>query len=126
VLLLNHHAGGIPLVDDQGAAEEFAADAADETFGDRVGPRHARRVSMLRPARREVDGPGSRRGEAGAQSLPVGRLAPGFAGVEGDAGVDEARVGEQVQPSCWAAGVARAVKRRVARGRLGCREVEMA
>jgi hypothetical protein len=28
-----------PLVDDQGAAEEFAADGADEAFGDRVGPR---------------------------------------------------------------------------------------
>jgi hypothetical protein len=26
------------LVDDQGAVEEFAADAADEAFGDRVGP----------------------------------------------------------------------------------------
>jgi hypothetical protein len=29
----------MPLVDDQSAVEEFAADAADETFGDRVGPR---------------------------------------------------------------------------------------
>ena len=39
VLVLAEHGGGVPLVDDQGAVEEFAADAADEAFGDRVGPR---------------------------------------------------------------------------------------
>jgi hypothetical protein len=38
VLELGHHGGGVPRVDDQGAVEEFAADAADEAFGDRVGP----------------------------------------------------------------------------------------
>ena len=33
VLVLAEHGGGVPRVDDQGAVEEFAADAADETFG---------------------------------------------------------------------------------------------
>ena len=37
VLVLAEHGDGVPLVDDQGAVEEFAADAADEAFGDRVG-----------------------------------------------------------------------------------------
>jgi hypothetical protein len=37
-LILVEHGGGVPLVDDQGAVEEFAADAADEAFGDGVGP----------------------------------------------------------------------------------------
>jgi hypothetical protein len=39
VLVLAEHGGAVPRVDDQGAVEEFAADAADEAFGDRVGPR---------------------------------------------------------------------------------------
>jgi hypothetical protein len=30
---------GVSPVDDQDAVEEFASDAADEAFGDRVGPR---------------------------------------------------------------------------------------
>jgi hypothetical protein len=30
VLVLAKHCGGVPLVDDQNAVEEFAADAADE------------------------------------------------------------------------------------------------
>jgi len=44
-LVLAKHSCRVPLVDDQEAVEEFAADAADETFGDRVGPRglHRRR-----------------------------------------------------------------------------------
>jgi hypothetical protein len=29
----------VPLVDDQQTVEKFAADGADEAFGDRVGPR---------------------------------------------------------------------------------------
>jgi hypothetical protein len=37
--VLAQHGCGVPLVDDQEAVEEFAADVADETFGDRVGPR---------------------------------------------------------------------------------------
>src|SRR5256885_10075439 len=35
--------GAVPLVDDQGAVEEFAADAADEAFGDSVGARRPHR-----------------------------------------------------------------------------------
>ena len=31
--------GGVALVDDEDAVEEFAADGADEAFGDGVGPR---------------------------------------------------------------------------------------
>jgi hypothetical protein len=30
------HGGGMPLVDDRETVEEFAADAADETSGDRL------------------------------------------------------------------------------------------
>jgi hypothetical protein len=39
------HGCGVPLVGDEDAAEEFAADAADEAFGDRVGPRRPNRCS---------------------------------------------------------------------------------
>ena len=49
----------MPLVDDQHSGEEFAADAADETFGDRVGPRCPHR----RPDDADVDG-----GEDGVES----------------------------------------------------------
>ena len=48
VLVLGQHHCGVSLVDDQGAVEEFAADAADEAFGDRVGPRRAHGVLMMR------------------------------------------------------------------------------
>ena len=37
VLVVTKHGRGVPLVDDQDAVEEFAAEAADEAFGDRVG-----------------------------------------------------------------------------------------
>ena len=53
---------GMALVDDQDAVEEFAADGADEAFGDRVGPR--------RPHRRlddaDIDG-GEHRVERGGE-----------------------------------------------------------
>jgi hypothetical protein len=39
VLVLAKHGCGVPQVDDEDAVEEFAADAADEAFGDRVGSR---------------------------------------------------------------------------------------
>src|SRR3954452_6391527 len=39
MLVLAEHGGGVALVDDQDAVEEFSADRADEAFGDRVGPR---------------------------------------------------------------------------------------
>ena len=41
--VLGQHGCGVPLSEDQGAVEEFAADAADEAFGDRVGPRRPHR-----------------------------------------------------------------------------------
>jgi hypothetical protein len=37
--VLAQHNCGVALVDDEDAVEEFAADGADEAFGDRVGPR---------------------------------------------------------------------------------------
>jgi hypothetical protein len=37
VLVLAKRGCGVPQVDDEDAVEEFASDAADETFGDRVG-----------------------------------------------------------------------------------------
>jgi len=45
VLILAGHRGGVPLID-QDAVEEFAADAADEMFGDRVG-RGARKGVLI-------------------------------------------------------------------------------
>ena len=39
VLVLAKRPCGMPLVDDEDAVEELAADASDEAFGDRVGPR---------------------------------------------------------------------------------------
>src|SRR4051812_21529664 len=39
MLVLAEHGGGVALVDDQDAVEEFSTDRADEAFGDRVGPR---------------------------------------------------------------------------------------
>ena len=36
--VLGQHGRGMPLVDGQGAVEEFAANAADEAFGDGIGP----------------------------------------------------------------------------------------
>jgi len=38
LLELAQHGCGVPLVDDQETVEEFAADGADEAFGDRVRP----------------------------------------------------------------------------------------
>ena len=40
-LVLAQHGCGVSLVDDQEAIEEFALDAADEAFGDRIGTRCA-------------------------------------------------------------------------------------
>jgi hypothetical protein len=37
-LVLTKHGGGVSLVDDREAVEEFAAEGADEAFGDGVGP----------------------------------------------------------------------------------------
>ena len=39
VLVLAEHGGGVPLVDDQDAVEELAAEGADEAFGDGGHPR---------------------------------------------------------------------------------------
>jgi len=38
-LELAQHGCGVSLVDEEKTVEEFAADGADEAFGDRVGPR---------------------------------------------------------------------------------------
>jgi hypothetical protein len=55
-LVLAEHGRGVPLVDDQCAVEEFAADGADEAFGDGVGPRRP----LLSVASVEGDGGPSR------------------------------------------------------------------
>ena len=52
VLELAENGCRVSLVDDQGAVEEFAADGADEAFGDGVGPRR----SCGRLDDRDVDG----------------------------------------------------------------------
>ena len=50
-LALAQHGCGVSLVDDQEAIEEFASDAADEAFGDRMGTRCPHR----RPDDADVD-----------------------------------------------------------------------
>jgi hypothetical protein len=40
---------GAPLVEDQGAVEEFTAEAADDAFGDRVGSRFEVRSPLDQP-----------------------------------------------------------------------------
>ena len=64
VLVVTKHGRGVPLVDDQDAVEELAAEAADEAFGDRVGPWRPHR----RPEDADLDGGEDRverRGELG-------------------------------------------------------------
>jgi hypothetical protein len=46
-LVLTKHGGGVLLVDDQEPVEEFAAQGADEAFGDGVSPRSSCRVLMI-------------------------------------------------------------------------------
>jgi hypothetical protein len=58
---LTQHGCGVKLVDDQEAVEQFAADGADEAFGDRVRPRCPHR----RPHDFDVDG-----GEDGFEACP--------------------------------------------------------
>ncbi len=43
VLVLAERCRGVPPVDDRDSVEELAADGADETFGDGIGPRCADR-----------------------------------------------------------------------------------
>jgi hypothetical protein len=43
LFVLAQHRGGMALVGDQDAVEEFASDAANETFGERSGPRRSDR-----------------------------------------------------------------------------------
>ena len=52
VLELLENSSRMSLVDDQDGVEEFAADGADESFGDGVGPRRPHR----RPDDLDVDG----------------------------------------------------------------------
>ena len=48
-LELAQHGGGVPLVDDQKAVEQFAADGADEAFRDGVGQcRQLHRIGSMR------------------------------------------------------------------------------
>jgi hypothetical protein len=49
-LELAEHGCGVLSVDDQKTVEEFAADGADEAFGDRVGQRRQlHRIGSMRP-----------------------------------------------------------------------------
>ena len=83
--VLGQHGCGMPLVDDQDAVEELAPDAADEAFGDPVGPRC--------PDRRlddpDVDG-GEHRVERG------GELGVAIADQESEAAPGVVEVHEQV------------------------------
>jgi hypothetical protein len=85
VLVLAEHSCGVPLVDDQGAVEEFTADGADDEFGDGVGPQRPHRC----PDDADVDGREHRvecRGE----------LAVAVADQELDAAAGVVEVDEQV------------------------------
>ena len=70
VLVLAKHGCGVPQVDDEDPVEEFASDAADEAFGDRVGSRCPHRC---------LDDADAERGEHGVErcgelsvTVPVG------------------------------------------------------
>ena len=84
-LELAQHGCGVSLVDDHKAVEEFAADGADEAFGDRIRPwrAHGRRDDL------DVDG-----GEHGVEG--GGELAVAVADQEPEAPVDVVEVHEQV------------------------------
>ena len=56
VRVLLEHGSGVSLVDDQETVEEFAADGADEAFGDRVGPRGLHRRPNDADVERGEDG----------------------------------------------------------------------
>src|SRR5689334_19653170 len=75
----------MPLVHDQDAVEEFAADGADEPFGDRVGPRRPHR----RPEDANVGG-----GEDGVEGC--GELGVPIADEEPEATAGVVEVHEQV------------------------------
>jgi len=107
VRVLAENGGGMPLVDGQGAVEEFAANAADEAFGDGVGPRSPyRRLDDLGVGHGEhgVEG----RGELGvaiADQKP--ELAPGVvevheqvAGLLGQPGAGRVR-GDAEDGTLW-------------------------
>jgi hypothetical protein len=85
VLVLGEHCCGMPLVDDQDAVEELAADGAPEPFGDRVGPR--------RPHRR-LDDPDIDRGEHRVER--GGELGVPIADEEPEAAAGVVEVHEQV------------------------------
>ena len=72
--VLLEQASGVPLVEDQDAVEELAAEGADEAFRDRVG---ARRLDR-RPDDLDVDG-----GEHGVEAS--GELAVAVADEEPEA-----------------------------------------
>ncbi len=98
VFVLAEHGCGVSLVDDQDAVEQFAADAADEAFGDGVGPRRSYR---------RVDDPDIDGGEDGVEgggepSVAVSdkepQLSTGVVGVHGEV------AGLLCQPGCGRGG----------------------
>jgi hypothetical protein len=70
VRVLLEHRCGVPLVDDQEAVEEFAADAADETFGDRASTCPMSMVGA-EAVRRRVPAARTSRGRARCASSPT-------------------------------------------------------
>lgn len=80
VFVLAENGCGMSLVDDQSAVEEFAADAANEAFGDRVGPRCPDR----RPDDADID-----RGEDGVEGGGELRIAVPDKELEASVGVVE-------------------------------------
>jgi hypothetical protein len=84
-LVLAQHRCRMPLVDDEDAVKEFTANAADETFSDRIGTRGLHR----RPDNAEVD-----RGEDGVDGS--GELGIAVADEKPKATVGIVEVHEQV------------------------------
>ena len=84
-LITAKYNGGVSLVDDQDAVEQFAADRSDEALGDRVRPR--------RPHRR-LDDPDIDRGEHGIEG--GGELGVAVADEEPEAPIGLVEVHEQV------------------------------
>jgi hypothetical protein len=97
VLVLAKHGCGVSQVDDEDAVEEFASDAADETFGDRVGswcPHRCLNDADVERGEHGVEGCGElgvtvpdEEPEAAAGVLEVHEQVTGMLGQPGSGGV---------------------------------------
>ena len=97
VLVLAKHGCGVSQVDDEDAVKEFASDAADETFGDRVGswcPHRCLNDADVERGEHGVEGCGElgvtvpdEEPEAAAGVLEVHEQVTGMLGQPGSGGV---------------------------------------